>query len=135
MFKKIFCFTAALIALAAAWTVNSVKFAEGKAFELYCESSSSSAKICAADACYASELLRTGEKITLSLGEEELRELIKSLGVKEVFTEKTEFGTSYYGYSDKLKYRKTIKKKVVNFHAFKGKTEIVVGTPIIFGGY
>lgn len=136
MFKKIICVAAALITLALAWTANSVKFADGKAFELYSESLSSKAKICAADdADYRAELLRTGEKITLTGGEEELEKLIGSLGVKIVFVEETEFGTSYYGYSENLKYRKTVGKKVVNFHAFKGKSEIVVGTPIIFGGY
>lgn len=136
MFKKIICVAAALITLALAWTANSVKFAEGRAFELYSKSVSSRAEIVAADdACYRAELLRTGEKITLTGGEEELEKLIESLDVKIVYIEKTEFGTSYYGYSEKLKYRKTVGERVVNFHAFKGESEIVVATPVIFGGY
>ncbi len=61
-------------------------------------------------------------------------EIFKIFSARLVKVEKIESGTSYYGYSDKIKYCATVGGERVNIHVFVGE-ETKVGSPLIFGGY
>ena len=64
----------------------------------------------------------------------ELDRFLSEFSAKIVFTERIAEGTSYYAYSPKIKYRKTVKGKTINLHVFIGK-EVSVGAPLILGSF
>lgn len=62
-------------------------------------------------------------------------EIFEALGGKILFTERTEYGASYYGYSPKVKYKTSLYGKRVNVHVFEGNDTTKIGLPIIYGSY
>lgn len=74
-----------------------------------------------------------GETITLD-NKIPYQQIFSEFNASLVLVEETNYGTSYYGYSDKIKYCTVIDGKRVNLQVFEGK-ETKIGSPIIFGGY
>ena len=75
-----------------------------------------------------------GESFTAPLNYD-YKKLLEELNAKIVMTEDASEGNSYYAYSKKIRYCKTINDKKINLHIFVGKTGITVGTPIIYGSF
>ena len=80
-----------------------------------------------------------GEKTTFVCGEENRDGLVKALldefSCKEVWTEEVNGILSYYATSEFLPRKVVVQGSVVNLHIAVREGEVVVGTPIIFGGY
>lgn len=76
-----------------------------------------------------------GESFTVRGDKISVEDILERFNAKIVFTEKINEGISFYAYSDKIAYRKTIAGKKVNLHIFVGKNKTTVGTPIIFGSF
>ncbi len=75
----------------------------------------------------------TGESVALDGGDP--KEIFASYGAELLFVESAEGITSYYGYSDRLAGGKLIAGRLVNLHVAKKGTRVVVGSPLIFGGF
>lgn len=106
-----------------------------ESFEVYTKSASSNAVITTTTKDYYPLIFaKTGESCKIK-GEFDLTSFFIQTGAKLVFKEQTESGTSYYAYSKNIRYKKVINGKKVNLHVHVGKTDITVGSPIIFGSY
>ena len=105
-------------------------------YEVYLSSNSSSARIVAIskkETCrYVS---KRGEAIFISNSNLKVEEIFDSLSAKLNFIEEMENGVSYYGYSDKIKYKKYIRGKTINVHVYKSDGGIKIGLPIIYGSF
>lgn len=143
MLKKSFLVCCVFVCFCFLWAVNGFSFMGFNAlpFENFSVSNSS---LCKITSCESYSKLKLDGKLDFSkvggsfLIEKELdlQELLKSLSVKTVFYEATEFGESLYGYSNKIAQRKTVNGKVVNIQVFIGKNQrITVGIPLIYGSY
>lgn len=64
-----------------------------------------------------------------------IHKFIDKFDVTIIFTEEIDEGTSYYGYSNKIKYKKQFNGRTINVHIFVGKEQVTVGSPIIFGSF
>ena len=139
--KKIMSITFALLTLAFVWGINSTPLFKGYSsqYEVYLKSNSSNAQIinCCVknlwkyftrygESCYVENFADFTDNPT---------SFIEELGGKVIFTEQTEKGVSYYGYSPKIKYSKVINGKTINLHLFVGSDYAKIGSPIIFGSY
>lgn len=78
---------------------------------------------------------RTGECATYLLNQTDKEKIFNGLFADEVFSEKIVEGTSYYGYSKKIRNFKVINGEKVNVQVFVGKEYIKVGIPIIYGSF
>ena len=76
-----------------------------------------------------------GESCVIDKGKISVGEILYRFDAEIVFTEKIAEGVSYYAYSDKIPYRKTINGKTINLHIFVGREKTTVGSPIIFGSF
>lgn len=142
MFKKIFRFT--LLSIAAAATFSFLKFANGNSplfcfadeIEIYFYDGSFCEGVSASFSEYPFIKGITGESCVISCDDEKKpSDIAKKLGGKILFSESTEEGVSYYGYSDKVKYKKRINGKVVNFQIFCCESRMKIGLPLIFGSF
>ncbi len=75
-----------------------------------------------------------GESCSLD-SDTSVAEIFERFSAKEVFSEQTEHGVSYYGYSNGIRYSENLGGRVVNIHVFKSSEVVKVGVPIIYGGY
>lgn len=66
---------------------------------------------------------------------ESVDKILRDMEAKCVFKESTAYGTSYYCYSPKVKYREYLNGKAVNLHLFLGDDRLIMGAPLIYGGY
>ena len=62
-------------------------------------------------------------------------EIFNDFNAELIFIEETAEGTSYYGFTEKLKYAVKVGETLINLHVFIGKTQNKVGAPIIFGSF
>ena len=68
-------------------------------------------------------------------GNRVLEETLARYNAEILRTETGEFGVSYYCYSPKLKNGLILEGKTINLHIVVKTGEVLLGTPIIFGGY
>ncbi len=61
--------------------------------------------------------------------------LLKSYGAKLLFIESCNGVTNYYYYSKKISSKEVFKNKKVNIQVAVTSDNIVIGSPIIYGGY
>ncbi|MBQ9117910.1 MAG: YwmB family TATA-box binding protein [Clostridia bacterium] len=79
-----------------------------------------------------------GEKVVylLKKGETGTAEtILAAFDAYDVWTEEIDGTTSYYAASEKLPKKVTVGGRTVNLHIAVKADRVVVGTPIIFGGY
>ncbi len=118
--------------------INSTTYLEkyNGRYEVYLLSSSSNAKIMQVDKRSSSLFVsKRGEAVFLENSILSPNEIFDSLSAKQVFIEETEEGISYYGFSNKIKFKKMINGKVINVHVFKSERGIKIGLPIIYGSF
>ena len=77
----------------------------------------------------------TGESVELLGDSTTAMQIFDLFGAKTVWIERLEHGVSYYGYSDKIRYRKVISSQAVNIQVFVSNEKIVVGCPLIYGSF
>lgn len=142
MFKKILSFTFVFAFCAAALFALKIEnsrsplFAYADRIEVYGADGSFCGGIVVTEREYPFVKFRAGESCTaVYIGDKSAEEIFAELGGKILFSETTEAGVSYYGYSEKIRYRKKIGENVVNLHVFKGKDDLKIGTPLIYGSY
>ena len=136
MFKKIF-FTLAFVTLLISFTVVYATPVFNKKSEeitfYYGSNSSLSTEKAASGSAFSfnayGECYKTGKDGA------SVSEILSEFGATLVFNERIEEGESFYAYSPRIRYLKVISGKRVNLHVFVGKTQITVGTPIIFGSF
>ncbi|MBE5753653.1 MAG: hypothetical protein E7343_06310 [Clostridiales bacterium] len=80
-------------------------------------------------------LFVTGESARIKTEEANLDELLSFYDAKVLFTENLDGAVSYYCYSPKLKSPVVLDGKSVNLHIIVKDKEIVLGSPVVFGGY
>ena len=102
--------------------------------EYYLYSFSSQANI-VTDPTLLDLLFVTGESARIKTEETNLDELLSFYGAKVLFTEDLDGAVSYYCYSSKLKSPVVLDGKSVNLHIIVKDKEIVLGSPVVFGGY
>ena len=78
---------------------------------------------------------RTGESCEIFTDEISVDKILEDFSAKVVFIEETAEQTSYYAYSDKIKYLKILDGKRVNLHISTSNEKIKIGSPIIFGSF
>ena len=66
---------------------------------------------------------------------QKLFKFITDYGVEFYYSQKIEDGTSYYGYSNKIRYSQKLNGKIINVHIHVKNGTIKIGFPIIFGSY
>lgn len=142
MAKRLFKFIF-IMALAAA-TVAAVKFSNdasplffyADSLEVYTLNGSFRQGVDAVREEYPFIRNKTGESCTIAKHcSDTPSEIAGKLSGEILFAERTEAGVSYYGFSDKIRYKVTLGGKAVNFQIFEGVTEVKIGLPVIFGGY
>ena len=137
MFKKIFTI---LLSIIISFTFNMVNnkplfLGFSDKFELYLGSSSSTAMIVLVDEnTFINYKNVCGESFKAEKNNFDLENFLQRFNAKIVFTETIEQGISYYAYSNKIKYKKTVRGKLVNLQIFIGDM-VTVGAPIIFGSF
>ena len=80
-------------------------------------------------------LFVTGKSVRVETEEVNLDELLSHYGAKVLFTERLDGAVSYYCYSPKLKSPVVLDGKSVNLHIIVKDKELVLGSPVVFGGY
>jgi hypothetical protein len=118
-----------------AWGIGNSPFPFEKEKEYYLYSPSSQAQITSSIDAYDLFFLK-GESAKITTGES-VDEVLSRYGAEIIFTEKFDEagGISYYCYSPKLKQPILLDGKFVNLHVVVTANGIVLGTPIVFGGY
>lgn len=142
MLKRVFRFTVLVVAAAASFsflkfandTSPLFNFSEG--IEIYFYDGSFGKGINASFSEYPFIKGKTGESCVLSYdnGKKPV-DVANVLGGKILFSENTEEGVSYYGFSNKVKYKKTVNGTAVNFQIFCGESQMKIGLPLIFGSF
>ncbi|MBR5899778.1 MAG: hypothetical protein IKZ38_00075 [Clostridia bacterium] len=84
---------------------------------------------------YALSLNKFGESCSVKKEDFDIDEFINTFSAQPVFSESLPEGENYYFYSPSVKYLKTLGDKRVNLQVFIGEDRVVLGSPIIFGGY
>ena len=138
---KIFINFLLIALLFVLYVVNSnfyLKDFDGK-FEAYRLSSSSNAEIVSLDKknvyyCFS----KVGEACLLDK-KLEIEEILLKFNAKLVFTEEIEGegykGTSYYAYTNEIRYEKIIDGKKINLHIYSCEEYMKVGSPLIYGSF
>ena len=119
------------------WATNSKPLynAYSNSYEIASKSTSSNAKfIYGNNLDYILSFHRTGEVVTI-YDHTSLEDLLTAFNAKVIFTEQTVYGTSVYAFSSKIAYRKEINRKIINIQIFFNEQKIMIGSPIIYGGY
>lgn len=83
---------------------------------------------------YLLTLKKYGESCTLKKGVC-AENVFSFFNASVIFTENSENGVSYYGYTDNIKYFTYINGRRVNLHVYEQKEYAKVGSPIIFGSF
>ena len=65
----------------------------------------------------------------------DVEKLLYDLDAEIIFTETSQFVTSIYCFSPKLKYKKIINGEIINLHVAISESQIKIGSPIIYGSY
>ena len=105
-------------------------------YEIYTSTYSSTENIIAVTTLkeYLSVAKKKGESCR-GRGDASKDSIFSAFNARLIYIEETKEGTSYYGYSNKIKYQTEIKGGKVNLHVFVAKDYIKVGSPIIFGSF
>ncbi len=141
MLKKVFSF--AFIIVFAVAALSALKFANGSSplyafsdvLEVYTLPGSFRGGITVNKSEYPFVKNRTGESCVIKTGEEDAFRIAEKLRGEILFTERTENGVSYYGYSAAVKYREVLRGKEINFQIFIGDGAVKAGIPLIYGGF
>jgi len=138
MFKKIITIAFIAVAIGVTFYIGSEPVFAGftDRLNVYCFYNSSNA-VTLNTSVFGSRFIlsKTGESFSVASGEIDPEEFIKKMDGKLIWTEKTEEGTGYYAFSEKIRYKKTVNGKTFNIHVFVGKEKTTVGTPMIYGSY
>lgn len=65
----------------------------------------------------------------------DVEEFFQEFDAVILFTETTDCGVSYYGYSPRVRYREMIKGYTVNLHVCISETQVTAGAPLIYGSF
>ncbi len=79
-----------------------------------------------------------GESVAFALQENPqtlLENILKRYGAKVEFIEQNGDSVSYYCYTPKWANTLTLQNQTVNLHIALNESRVVVGTPVIFGGF
>lgn len=76
-----------------------------------------------------------GESFKCAADDFSAEEFLNDFAAQIRFIEETEEGTSYYAFSESIKYSKTLNGERINLHVFVGKTQVTVGSPVIYGSF
>ena len=114
--------------------ISSFPYATEKEYYLYSPSSQAQIKT---ELSVDDLLYIKGEcaKIETSDGENCLQELIARYAANVIKIEQFDGGMSYYCYSSKLKTPILLDGAYVNLHIVVKEKEILIATPLVFGGY
>ncbi len=137
MLKKVCALLAVLISLAVIGSGNSSSVFLGYAdkFEV-CLSHGSNGQILSVNETDLRFLTAIkGESFKVSKNSFDLDVFLSEFNGKVLIVERIESGTSYYGYSPKIKYRKIMNGMTINFHVFVGDKTVTVGAPVIYGSF
>lgn len=137
MLKKICALLAVLISLAVIGSGNSSSVFLGYAdkFEV-CLSHGSDGQILSVNENQLKFLTAIkGESFKADKNSFDLDAFLSEFNGKILIVERIESGTSYYGYSPKIKYRKNMNGTTINFHVFIGEKTVTVGSPVIYGSF
>ncbi len=105
-------------------------------FNLYLVNPSSMAKIITATRFdYPRYTDIKGESCTVKDKTLTAEDIFNEYNATLVFTETVANTVNYYGYSNEIKYRKTLGDKIVNIHISVSENGVTVGSPIIFGSF
>ena len=138
MLKKILVFPCCFFLLLGVYAFNDkpVFFGYAERFEIYLLNASSTAQIVEiSEKDYKAFNGIKGESCKIQSENFSVEKFFSEFCAEIIFEEHTAFGTSYYGFSPKIKYRKQILDKTVNLHIFVGESGVTVGSPIIFGSF
>ena len=140
MFKKLSVLVLCALCLTICWWINGKPIFNNvkgvKLFEIYQRSNSSSAQIQLVDALeYKLATNKYGEACVVEKQGFNVQDFFNQVNANVVFVEKSAYGTSYYGFSNKIKYSKKIYGKKINIHVFVGESQVKIASPMIFGSY
>ncbi len=116
-------------------------FQTGKSYVFYKYSQSSQAEVVTCQPAFAPvykylfQSAITGESTAYNKEDTTAEEIAEKYQAKLLFSEKVNHTTNYYYYSPLLGDGVDVGGAVVNLHIADGVVKIVVGTPLIFGGY
>ena len=137
MFKKLFVYALSFILFAAFTFFNAtpVFFNYTDRLELYIDGGGSAGVIVSADKKdYPFIKGVSGESFKADKDTFDLDNFLNDFSAKIILTEEIAEGVSYYAFSNKIKYRSSVRGKTVNLHIFVGET-VTVGSPLIFGSF
>ena len=121
-----------LTVLVVVFLFNFSAFPNEKKTEYYLYSPSSQSKI-VTEISVLDLLFLKGERVEVA--ERELGALLEKYGASVVFCEEFVDGVSYYCYSPTLKTPILIGGKFVNLQIVVKESGVVLGSPVVFGGY
>ena len=131
-FKFLGGFCVSLVVVAGVFLFNFSAFPNEKKTEYYLYSSSSQAKI-VREISLNDLLFLKGERAETT--ETEVGVLLERYGASVVFLEEFADGVSYYCYSPTLKTPLLIDGKFINLQIVVKKSGVLLGSPVVFGGY
>lgn len=76
-----------------------------------------------------------GEECSVKKENFDLQEFLDDFSARIVLVEHTESGTSYYAYSNKVKYLQVIKGQKINLHVAISGDMVYLGSPVIYGSF
>ena len=135
--KAITCMLSVITVFAVYFcTQTPLFYGYGDTFEISTLSSSSNAIFYNVnESQYRFSFNRTGESCEIFTEEISVDKILADFSAKIVFIEETAQQTSYYAYSDKIKYLKILDGKKVNLHISTSNEKTKIGSPIIFGSF
>lgn len=123
-----------VFSFAVLFQISSFPYAKDKEYYLYSPSSQAEIKT----ELELKDLLHIkGERVKLETtdGEKYLHSLIARYAADVIKMEQFDGGTSYYCYSPKLKTPILLDGAHVNLHIVVKEKEMLIATPLVFGGY
>ena len=129
-----FALSAAIFALVCLFNSSAFPLESDKEYYLY---SSSSQSLIVKTVDFADLPYVKGEcaRVETENGNAYLEKILAHYGAAVLKTERFDDGISYYCYSPKLKNKLLVDGAAVNLHIVVKPTEVLLGTPVIFGGY
>ncbi len=86
-------------------------------------------------ACFEIVNAKIGESCSLAAEDFSLAECIKYFQAEIIFTETAGSVTNYYLYSPVIRRTKTLRGEKINLHVAFDNGRVVMGSPLIYGGY